>query len=172
MATEVKDVAVLHEKSTTPITDEKSSYNNVDVESTEENDSEFAVLENERDIATHVISIEDDPTLNPWTFRAFFIGIGLSAFGGVLGTLNRLVSSSLNFILPFFFFFSGDLLLQACEWSDPYRYLQLFILVIIQQTVLVSTMFLAIIAYVIGMFFETIIPRRGVFRYLNPVGAT
>lgn len=43
------------------------------------------VLENERDIATHVISTGDDPTLSPWTFRAFFLGIGLSAFGGVLG---------------------------------------------------------------------------------------
>jgi len=49
-------------------------------------DSEEAtVLSNERDIATHVISVDDDPTLNPWTFRAFFLGIGLSAFGGVLG---------------------------------------------------------------------------------------
>ena len=50
-------------------------------------DSEEAVLSNERDIATHVISVDDDPTLNPWTFRAFFIGLGLSAFGGVLGKL-------------------------------------------------------------------------------------
>lgn len=135
MATEVKDVAVLHEKSTTPITDEKSSYNNVDVESTEENDSEFAVLENERDIATHVISIEDDPTLNPWTFRAFFIGIGLSAFGGVLGMLNRLVSSSLNFILPFFFFLaeiyyfkpvSGPIPIDTFNYSYRSLYSKLF----------------------------------------------
>lgn len=43
------------------------------------------VLEDARDITTHVITIEDDPSLNPWTFRAFFLGIGLSAFGGVLG---------------------------------------------------------------------------------------
>ena len=44
-----------------------------------------AVLHSERDIATHVISIEDDPSLNPWTFRAFLLGLGLSAFGGSLG---------------------------------------------------------------------------------------
>jgi hypothetical protein len=43
------------------------------------------VLDSERDIATHVISVHDDPTLNPWTLRAFIIGLGLSAFGGVLG---------------------------------------------------------------------------------------
>lgn len=43
------------------------------------------VLHDERDIATHVISVSDDPSLNPWTFRAFLLGIGLSAFGGVLG---------------------------------------------------------------------------------------
>jgi hypothetical protein len=57
---------------------------NTDVESTTGNDSN-AVLRNERDIVTHIISVEDDPSLNPWTFRSFFIGIGLSAFGGVLG---------------------------------------------------------------------------------------
>ncbi|EIM81122.1 OPT oligopeptide transporter [Stereum hirsutum FP-91666 SS1] len=86
------------------------------------------VLENERDIATHVISTGDDPTLSPWTFRAFFIGIGLSAFGGVLAEIY---------------------------YFKP-------------QTVQVSTMFLAIISYVLGIFMETFIPRRGVFRYLNP----
>jgi hypothetical protein len=48
-------------------------------------DSEECVLSDERDIATHIISVDDDPSLNPWTFRAFFIGIGLSTFGGVLG---------------------------------------------------------------------------------------
>ena len=45
------------------------------------------VLHNERDIATHVISVEDDPTQNPWTFRAFFLGLALSAFGGVLAEI-------------------------------------------------------------------------------------
>lgn len=48
-------------------------------------DSDFAVLNTERDIATHIVSVHDEPTLNPWTIRAFLIGLGLSAFGGVLG---------------------------------------------------------------------------------------
>ncbi|KAI0030545.1 OPT oligopeptide transporter protein-domain-containing protein [Vararia minispora EC-137] len=97
-----------------------------DVETASEGST--AVLESERDIATHVISIDDDPSLSPWTFRAFFLGIGLSAFGGVLAEIY---------------------------YFKP-------------QTVLVSTMFLAIIAYVLGTFMELVIPSRGIFRYLNP----
>jgi hypothetical protein len=49
-------------------------------------DTEFIVLEDERDIATHVITVADDPSLNPWTLRALILGLGLSAFGGVLGS--------------------------------------------------------------------------------------
>jgi hypothetical protein len=65
--------------------DDKANPKDIEVID-EDDDSNFGVLENERDIATHVITIHDDPTLNPWTVRAFIIGIGLSAFGGVLGT--------------------------------------------------------------------------------------
>jgi hypothetical protein len=64
-------------------TSEKVAHSKTDVESTTEADA--AVLRNERDIVTHVISVHDDLSLNPWTFRSFFIGIGLSAFGGILG---------------------------------------------------------------------------------------
>jgi hypothetical protein len=59
-------------------------YSKVDVESTTGTDT-TGILQNERDIVTHVISVEDDPSLNPWTFRSFFIGTGLSVFGGILG---------------------------------------------------------------------------------------
>ncbi|KAG1861314.1 OPT oligopeptide transporter protein-domain-containing protein [Suillus subluteus] len=45
------------------------------------------VLQNEREIATHIISMDDDPSLNPWTFRTFFIGLGLSASGGSLAQI-------------------------------------------------------------------------------------
>lgn len=65
-------------------TTEMAHYSKKDVESTTETDV-TDVLQNERDIVTHVISIHDDPSLNPWTFRSFFIGLGLSAFGGILG---------------------------------------------------------------------------------------
>ncbi|KII92275.1 hypothetical protein PLICRDRAFT_50693 [Plicaturopsis crispa FD-325 SS-3] len=111
--------------------EEKVVYDNgVDVESTQASEEDdFAVLTTERDVATHVVSLDDDPSLNPWTFRAFFIGIGLSAFGGVLAEIY---------------------------YFKP-------------QTVGVSTLFLAIIAYVLGLAFETLIPRKGVLgRFLNP----
>jgi hypothetical protein len=39
-------------------------------------------IRNPRDLVTEVLSLEDDPTLNPWTFRMWFIGIGISIFGG------------------------------------------------------------------------------------------
>ncbi|KAJ5891674.1 uncharacterized protein N7473_007902 [Penicillium subrubescens] len=41
-------------------------------------------LEIAEEIITHVIHVDDDPTLSPWTFRMFFIGLGLSGFGAVL----------------------------------------------------------------------------------------
>ena len=72
-----------NEKQTDFATSEKVDHSKTDVESTTETDA--AVLRNERDIVTHVISVHDDPSLNPWTFRSFFIGIGLSTFGGILG---------------------------------------------------------------------------------------
>ncbi|KAI5116279.1 hypothetical protein M0805_005888 [Coniferiporia weirii] len=91
-------------------------------------DDDAEVLHNARDLVTHVISVDDDESLNPWTFRTLVLGIGLSAFGGVLAEIY---------------------------YFKP-------------QTVLVSTMFLAIIAYVLGLAMETFIPSRGFFRYLNP----
>ena len=69
--------------------DEKSYYANLkDIEATSNlptDDASDVVLHTEREIATRVISVDDDPSLNPWTFRAFFLGLGLSAFGGTLG---------------------------------------------------------------------------------------
>ncbi|KAI0306821.1 OPT oligopeptide transporter protein-domain-containing protein [Multifurca ochricompacta] len=107
--------------------EEKNSYLKADVESASGSDT-TKVLHNERDIATNVIPVEDDPSLNPWTFRSFFIGIGLSTFGSVLAEIY---------------------------YFKP-------------QTIFVSTMFLAIISYLIGISMEVIIPRSGWFRYLNP----
>jgi hypothetical protein len=46
-----------------------------------------APAETAQDLVTEVIHAVDDPSLNPWTFRMWFLGIGLSAFGGVLSTI-------------------------------------------------------------------------------------
>lgn len=42
------------------------------------------VVETAEDLVTRVIALEDDPSLNPWTVRMLFLGIGFSIFGGVL----------------------------------------------------------------------------------------
>jgi hypothetical protein len=78
------------------VPDEKSAFKQVDTESNEDSDSDGMVLRNERDIATHIITVHDDETLNPWTFRAFLLGIGLSAFGGVLGTPHISISCHMS----------------------------------------------------------------------------
>ncbi|KAI0305502.1 OPT oligopeptide transporter protein-domain-containing protein [Multifurca ochricompacta] len=104
---------------------EKVPYAKTDVESTTGTDV-TDVLQNERDIVTHVISVEDDPSLNPWTFRSLSL---------VLDSRPS-VGSLIYYFKP--------------------------------QTVVVSTMFLAIISYVLGIAMEVAIPRWGWFRYLNP----
>jgi hypothetical protein len=35
-----------------------------------------------RSFLTEILLVEDDPTQNPWTFRMWFVGIGLSLFAG------------------------------------------------------------------------------------------
>lgn len=99
-----------YEKSSSP-NDEKASYRQADVESTDESASDIGVLHTERDIATTVVTLEDDPTANPWTFRALIIGTGLSVFGGVLGKFLQI-----NIWTTFIYlhlFSSGNILLQA-----------------------------------------------------------
>jgi hypothetical protein len=41
----------------------------------------------DRDYATRLISLEDDPSLPIWTFRLLFLGLGLACFGAVLGQI-------------------------------------------------------------------------------------
>jgi hypothetical protein len=77
-----------HEKQLSPLEtldNENDTFKRDEITSAHENDIDFGVLDSERDIATNIITIHDDPSLNPWTLRAFVLGFGLSAFGGVLG---------------------------------------------------------------------------------------
>jgi hypothetical protein len=39
-------------------------------------------LRDARDLVTEILLVEDDPSLNPWTFRMWFLGIGMSIFAG------------------------------------------------------------------------------------------
>ena len=58
-----------------------------------EDDDDGHVLEDARDLVSHVITVSDDPSENPWTFRMWLIGLGLSTFGGVLGVLPHTICS-------------------------------------------------------------------------------
>jgi hypothetical protein len=35
---------------------------------------EATVIDNAKDLVTHVLHVDDDPSQSPWTFRAMFIG--------------------------------------------------------------------------------------------------
>ena len=72
------------EKQLSPL-DENEALKQAKIGSVHESDDNLGILESERDIATHIVAIHDDPTLNPWTLRAFILGLVLSAFGGVMG---------------------------------------------------------------------------------------
>ncbi|THY02860.1 OPT superfamily oligopeptide transporter [Aureobasidium pullulans] len=90
---------------------------------------EHKIVETAEDIVNQVLSVEDDPTLNPWTFRMLFLGFGLSIFASVL---------------------------QEIFYFKP-------------QTIYVSSVFLCVIAYVLGEAMAKVLPSKGVLgKYLNP----
>lgn len=133
---------------------EKSTENLVRISESNSRDAERGageprVVANMEEIALKALHIDDDPTLNPWTFRMFLIGeyyspnlparrhdylltiqgFGLSGFGSALATI---------------FLFKP-------------------------QSVSVSIIFLTVISYVAGNAMEYIIPKTGkVGRWLNP----
>ena len=101
-----------HEKQHSPLDIEKDALKQGEITSAHDSDINFGVLDSERDIATNIITVHDDPTLNPWTLRAFVLGFGLSAFGGVLGKSLF----AFRFLICCFnrkSLISGDLLLQT-----------------------------------------------------------
>ncbi|KAF8524054.1 OPT oligopeptide transporter [Hysterangium stoloniferum] len=62
---------------------DKGSIDDSELESVEN----VEVIRKAEDVATLVITTDDDPTLPVFTFRTIFLGVGLSAFGAVLGTI-------------------------------------------------------------------------------------
>jgi hypothetical protein len=50
-----------------------------------------------RDLVAEILLVEDDPTVNPWTFRMWFIGIGISVFAAYGHLTANLCSPSANF---------------------------------------------------------------------------
>ena len=74
-----------HGKRLSPLDNDDDTFKQAEIRSAHESLIDFGVLDSERDIATNIIIVRDDSSLNPWTLRAFVLGFGLSAFGGVLG---------------------------------------------------------------------------------------
>lgn len=52
------------------------------VSSDEEKQESRKKARSARDLVTEVLAVEDDPSVNPWTFRMWFIGISMSIFAG------------------------------------------------------------------------------------------
>ncbi|TVY27147.1 Oligopeptide transporter [Lachnellula hyalina] len=50
----------------------------------EDHFGEAEVISDAKGVLTHVIHVDDDPSLSPWTFRAMFLGIGLAIFASVI----------------------------------------------------------------------------------------
>lgn len=46
-----------------------------------------SISETDADYAIRLISLEDDPTHPIWTFRMWFLSLGLSCFGAVIGQI-------------------------------------------------------------------------------------
>ena len=49
-------------------------YNDIPIYTDVEGQESEIHLETAKDIVTQVIHLDDDPTINPWTFRMFFLG--------------------------------------------------------------------------------------------------
>lgn len=79
-------------------------------------------------IVSNVLSAADDPSAPTWTFRTFFLGIGIAIFSSVLGEIY---------------------------YFKP-------------QSLVVSAIFLIMLAYITGEFMAFVIPRKGFLKYLNP----
>ncbi|KAF2674475.1 OPT superfamily oligopeptide transporter [Microthyrium microscopicum] len=82
-----------------------------------------------RDLVSEVLMVDDDPSLNPWTFRTWFVGIGISVFASII--------TSINTFKP--------------------------------QAVHIHTVFVVVIAYLMGLALAVILPSRGrIGKILNP----
>ncbi|GAB7352500.1 hypothetical protein MBLNU459_g2902t1 [Dothideomycetes sp. NU459] len=100
-------------------------------EAEEENHfGEAIVITDAKELVTTVLHVDDDPTLNPWTFRAFFLGAGLAIFASVL---------------------------QEIYYFKP-------------QVIVVSVVFIAVIAYVLGEALAALGEAMSAVPFLRPVG--
>ncbi|KKP07022.1 hypothetical protein THAR02_00901 [Trichoderma harzianum] len=95
-----EDEAIREKKEIQNTSDEKKTGLNSDIERTisiidDENDGDYdvrkenrfgevTVIDNAKDLITHVLHVDDNPNDTPWTFRAIVIGLILCIFSSVL----------------------------------------------------------------------------------------
>jgi hypothetical protein len=73
-----KDLSISKADSKTPYKD-ATNIDSVPPYTDEEGKAENVIVSDAEDLVTRVIHVEDDPTLNPWTFRMFFLGMSKQA---------------------------------------------------------------------------------------------
>ncbi|KAF2428075.1 OPT superfamily oligopeptide transporter [Tothia fuscella] len=73
-----------------------------------------------RELVTGIFTAEDDPTLSPWTFRTWFLGIGLAIFAAAMTTLSTFKPQPVNLNIIFVVVLSF-VLGTACEKIVPRR---------------------------------------------------
>jgi len=104
-----------------------------------------------KELVTNVLHVDDDPTLNPWTFRMWFLGECMSRLGSGLRVLAQLWLIDIG----------GGLSLFGSVLATIYYFKP--------QTVFVSVIFLAVISYILGELMAKIIPTTGwIGRWFNP----
>ncbi|KAJ7186170.1 OPT oligopeptide transporter [Mycena filopes] len=70
------------------------------------------------DYATRLISLDDDPTLRVFTFRMWFLGLGLSCFSAVLGQIFYFRPQTI-YVSQLFIQILGFILGRLMEWLVP-----------------------------------------------------
>lgn len=79
-------------------------------------ESSAKVLETADDIVTQVLAVEDDPSINPWTFRMFFLGMGQTINTASEFKLHTETDiSTRHWSVCFWLRASGNLLLQTAN---------------------------------------------------------
>ncbi|KAF7351814.1 OPT oligopeptide transporter [Mycena venus] len=75
-------------------------------------------IETDADYATRLISLDDDPTLRVFTFRMWFLGLGLSCFSAVLGQIFYFRPQTI-YVSQLFIQILGFILGRIMEWLVP-----------------------------------------------------
>jgi len=115
--------------------------------SKEDHFGEADVISDAKDIVTHVIHVDDDPTLSPWTFRAFFLG-KYCAPRCLLETFTDVRDEGIGLAI-----FAS--VIQEIYYFKP-------------QAIYVSLVFITVIGYALGELLALLPRTNAVLRFINP----